>query len=140
MTAATLTPWSILLATAVSFMFGGVWYTVLSKPWLAALGKSEADVKSAGRPMPLLFAISIAGQLVMAWVLAGLLAHVAPGNVTLRTGLITAALVWLGFVVTTLITNHGYQGNRWSLTVIDGLHWLGVLLIQGAIIGAFGAR
>jgi hypothetical protein len=25
-----------------------------------------------------------------------------------------------------------------SLTIINGIHWLGVLVIQGAIIGAFG--
>jgi hypothetical protein len=25
-----------------------------------------------------------------------------------------------------------------SLTIIDGIHWLGVLVIQGAIIGALG--
>jgi hypothetical protein len=28
--------------------------------------------------------------------------------------------------------------QKWSLTVIDGAHWLGVLVIQGAIIGWWG--
>ena len=57
---------------------------------------------------------------------------------TIKTGLITAVFVWLGFVATTQTVNHGYQGHRWALTVIDAAHWLGVLLLQGAIIGAFG--
>lgn len=129
---------SIVLAAAGSFLFGGVWYGVLSKAWLGAIGKTEDNIKSAGRSMPFLFALTIVAQLVMAWVLAGILGHLGPGQVTLRTGLITAALCWLGFVMTTLVVNHGYQGSRWALSAIDGGHWLGVLLIQGAIIGWMG--
>ena len=49
------------------------------------------------------------------------------------------AVVALGFVVTTLSVNHRYQGFGWGLTAIDAGHWLGVLLIMGALIGWFGA-
>jgi Protein of unknown function (DUF1761) len=134
--------WAIAAATAASFVFGGIWYSALSKPWLAALGKSEAQLKATARPMPMLFAISIAGQLIMAWVLTGLLIHLTKAGIpaNLRTGLITGAFCWLGFVATTLATNHGYQGNKWSLTLIDGAHWLGVLAIQGAMLGWIGVR
>ena len=55
-----------------------------------------------------------------------------------KAGLLTGGFVWLGFVVTVLATNYGYQQMKPSLTLIDGLHWLGVLLIQGAVIGAMG--
>ncbi len=130
---------AVATAAAASFLFGGVWYGMLSQSWMRALGKSEAEIKNAGRSMPLLFSITILAQLVMAWVLAGLIGHLSTSEVTIRTGLITAALVWLGFIATSLAVNHGYQGSRWSLTVIDGGHWLGVLLIQGAVIGLFGA-
>lgn len=131
---------AIALAAAASFLFGGVWYGALSQAWLGAIDKTEDDIRKAGRSMPFLFALTIVAQLVMAWVLAGILGHMGPGQVTLRTGLITAFLCWLGFVMTTLIVNHGYQGSRWSLSAIDGGHWLGVLLIQGAIIGWMGVR
>jgi hypothetical protein len=57
---------------------------------------------------------------------------------SMRNGMITAGFIWLGFVMTTLVVNHQYQMQRTSLTVIDGLHWLGVLLIQGLVIGLFG--
>jgi fatty acid desaturase len=139
MTVAAINHWAILVAVALSFAFGGLWYSLLSQPWLAALGKAEEDIKRMGRPMPVLFAVTIAAQLIMAWVLAGLIAHLGPGQITITNGLVTAALVWIGFVVTTLSVNHGYQGSKWSLTAIDGGHWLGVLLIQGAVIGALGA-
>jgi hypothetical protein len=134
--------WGILAATAASFIFGGIWYSALSKPWLAALGKTEIELKATARPMPMLFALSIAGQLIMAWVLTGLLIHLTKAGIpaNLRTGLITGAFCWLGFVATTLATNHGYQGNKLSLTLIDGGHWLGVLAIQGALLGWFGVR
>ena len=131
-------PWALAAAAAASFLFGGVWYGLLSRPWLLALGKSDEELKAAGRPMPQLFAITIVAQLVMAWVLAGLIGHIGP--VTIKTGLITGFLAWLGFVATTLAVNHGYQGSRWALTVIDGGHWLGVLLLQGALIGFIGVR
>jgi hypothetical protein len=46
--------------------------------------------------------------------------------------------MWLGFVITTLAVNYSFGQRRPMLTVIDGIHWLGVLVIQGAIIGAMG--
>jgi hypothetical protein len=46
--------------------------------------------------------------------------------------------VWLGFVATTLVVNNTFQGAKRSLTYIDSGHWLGVLLLQGAIIGLLG--
>jgi hypothetical protein len=74
----------------------------------------------------------------MAWTLAGVIGHAGP--VTVVNGLISGSLVWLGFVATTMVVNHGFGGQKPALTVIDGGHWLAVLLVQGATIGAFGAR
>jgi hypothetical protein len=36
--------------------------------------------------------------------------------------------------------NHAFQGAKTTLTLIDGGHWLGVLLLQGTILGAWGVR
>jgi hypothetical protein len=46
--------------------------------------------------------------------------------------------MWLGFVATTLAVNNAFRGATGSLTLIDGGHWLGVLLLQGAVIGWLG--
>lgn len=131
--------WAVLLATVASFLFGGVWYGMLGKPWLAALGKTEDEIGRAGRSLSQLFSLTILAELVMAFVLAGFIGHLGVGQVTLRNGLVSGAFAWLGFVLTTLVVNHGYQGSKWGLTLVDGGHWLGVLLIQGAIIGWLGA-
>ena len=74
--------------------------------------------------------------LVMAWMLAGLMGHLA--NVTVKGGIITAIFVWIGFVLTTVATNQAFEGMRPTVTAIDAGHWLAVLVLMGAIIGAFG--
>jgi hypothetical protein len=127
--------WAIAVATVASFLFGAIWYGFLAKPWVAAVGKAEEEIKGSTQ-VPLLYAITLAALLVMAWILAGLIGHLGPGQVTFRNGVISGAFAWLGFVATTIIVNYGFQGARRMLSVIDAGHWLGVLLIQGAIIGA----
>lgn len=136
MTFAGMNVLAIVLAAAASFMFGGVWYSALGKSWAAALGKTEAEIKA--RNMMLAMVVTVICQLVMAWVLAGLIGHLGPGQVTLKNGLISAGFVWVGFVLMPLIVNHVFQGQNRMLTVIDAGHWLGVLLIQGAVIGLVG--
>lgn len=138
MTFAGMSYWAILAAAVASFLFGGFWYGLLSNQWLAAIGKTKEDVQKTGMAVPM--AISAVALLIMAWVLAGVIGHLGPGQVTVRNGLIAGAFCWLGFVATTVATNHAYQGAKRSLTLIDAGHWLGVLLIQGAVIGALGVR
>jgi hypothetical protein len=134
---AGLNYWAVLAAAIGSFIFGAVWYSALSKPWMAAVGKTEEDIKSS-TSMPFLFVITFLALLLMAWVLAGLIGHLGQGQVTVRNGVISGAFAWLGFVLTTIVVNHGFQGARHMLTLLDAGHWLGVLLLQGAIIGAMG--
>jgi len=129
---------AVLVATIVSFLFGGVWYGVFSNPWMAAIGKTEEEIKNAGQSLPVLLGMTLVALLVMAIVLAGLIGHLGTGQVTMWNGALSGAFAWLGFVATTLVVNHGYQGSKSALTMIDGAHWLGVLLIQGAIIGYLG--
>ena len=53
---------------------------------------------------------------------------------TLRNGLFSGLMIWAGFVMSSLVVNHQFQGAKGTLTFIDGGHWLGVLLIQSAVI------
>ena len=76
--------------------------------------------------------------LVMAFVLAGSIGHLGPGNVTVKNGIISGLILWAGFVVTTVFVNNAYPGRKYMLSVLDSIHWLGVLVIQGAVIGAMG--
>ncbi len=128
---------AVALAAVASFMFGGIWYGLLSKQWMAAAGVDEKFAKGSGSgPSPVPFIVAFLALLVMAWMLAGMLLHLSRGGVamTLRNGLISGALIWAGFVMTSLVVNHAFQGAKRTLTLIDGGHWLGVLLIQSAVI------
>lgn len=128
---------AVLAAAVASFVFGAVWYGVLGKQWKAALGLSPEECKDKKMPVGLLV-LTFVGQLVMAWVLAGVIGHMGEGQVTIMNGLHAAFFAWLGFVATSMIVNYAFQGRKRSLMAIDGAHWLIGLLIQGAIIGAMG--
>lgn len=129
---------AVLLGAVASWLFGALWYGLLGQAWMRALGKTKADlVGPSGRPSPMPFVIAFVAELLMAWTLAGLLFHMGP--VTMRRALITAALIWLGFVLTTMLVNNTYARANPRLTAIDGGHWLGVLLVQALVIGALGA-
>lgn len=134
--------WAVVLAAGASFLFGGIWYGALSEPWMKAAGLSEERIKGSGRPPLMPFLITIIAQLVMAWVLAGILLHMSRAGIApnVRNGLISAVLMWLGFIATSLVVNHQFQMQKPMLTLIDLGHWLGVLLIQGAILGATALR
>ena len=40
--------------------------------------------------------------------------------------------------MTATAVNYAWQRAKVSLMVIDGGHWLGVLLVQGAVLGVMG--
>ena len=131
----------VLVAAVAAFVFGGIWYSALSRPWMEAVGiaaeRLQHDRGSLG-----LYVLAFAAQLLMAWMLAGILLHLALGGMapSIRVGMISGAFIWLGFVIPTMVVNYAFHGARQMLTLIDGGHWLGVLLIQGAIMGWFGVR
>jgi hypothetical protein len=134
--------WAILIGALAAWAFGAFWYMILSKPWLAAQGKTREQFQAeqpAGPRGPSFYApfiIAFAAEVIMGWVLAGIMGHV--GVFTVRAGLISGAFVWFGFVLTTITVNNAFAKRRPLLTAIDAGHWLGALLIIGAVIGAFG--
>ena len=123
---------AVLIAALAAYAWGAAYYTTLSKQWLAAVGLTE--VRRSATP----FVISFIAVVVMAFVLAGSVAHLGPGNVTVKNGIISGLILWAGFVVTTVFVNNAYPGRKYMLSIIDSVHWLGVLVIQGAVIGAMG--
>ena len=121
-------------AALASFALGALWYGLLSRQWIAALGPGAASAKLTLGPM----VISFIAELIMAIVLAGVIGHLGPGAVSVKNGVISGAFIWAGFVATTLVVNNAYAGRKLMLSVIDAGHWLGVLLLQGAVLGAIG--
>lgn len=129
---------AVIIAAVAGWLVGAVWYSVLSKQWLAAQGKTMETAKqdAAGQSLPVLLIIVFVANLIMAVMLSGIMTHVGP--FTVRSGMISGALIWFGFVITAIATNYAFQGRKPMLTVIDGGYWLAVLLVVGGILGAFG--
>ena len=129
---------AIFMAAIAAWLFGAAYYMILSKPWLAAAGLTKDKIAPDGKPSPLPFILSFIGELIMAFVLAGSIAHLGPGQVTIKNALISALILWAGFMLTSVVIANAYQKKPWLLSVIDTGHWLGVMLILGLVIGAFG--
>jgi len=127
---------AVLVAAVAGFAVGAAWYSVLGARWMEAARLTKDDLARDGFAAKLPFVLAALCHLVMAFMLAGMMGHV--GRVDVTGGLISAFFVWFGFVLTTMTVSHRFQNARWFLTVIDGGHWLGALLVQGAVIGAFG--
>ena len=131
---------AIVIAAVVAWLAGAGWYMALGRTWMAALGMTPEKMQAAkggpGAYLPVIYAF--AAELVMAWTLAGLLGHIGP--LTIRSGIISAALCWLGFVIATMLVNNSFARRNWRLMWIDGGHWLVVLLLMGAIIGGMGVK
>ena len=132
---------AIVVAAIAAWLFGGVYYTLLSGPWLKAMGKTLEQCKAeqaakSGLAKAAPFVLAFIGELIMAWATYGILLHM--NMFALRAGAITGAACWLGFVLTTITINNAFQGNKAMLSVIDSIAWLGALVIIGAIIGWFG--
>jgi hypothetical protein len=133
---------AIITAAVAAWIFGGIYYTALSRPWLKALGKTMEQCKAeqAGKSAianAAPFVLVFIGELIMAWAIYGILFHM--NMFTLRAGAITGAACWFGFVLTTITANYAFAGRKTMLIVIDAIGWLGAMLIIGAIVGWFGA-
>jgi hypothetical protein len=122
---------AVVVAAVAAWLASSLWYMSLRKPYAAALGK--VPVPAFG---PYLFAFVV--DIIIAWMLAGLLGHLGVGQVTLRNGVISAVFVWFGFILTTMAVNYAFSGRDRRILLIDAGNWLVVLLVAGALIGLLG--
>jgi uncharacterized protein DUF1761 len=127
---------AVAVAAVAAWLLGAAWYTLLAPPWMAAIGVTPEQMQERkARPYAFLpFVYAFLALLVMAWVLSGVMVHI--GAATIRAGVISGAFCWLGFVITTMVVNNSFAMRNPRLLLIDGGHWLAVLMLQGAILAA----
>ena len=126
---------AVLLAFVASMAIGFVWYmpAVLGNRWMAAIGKTEEDLKNisggAGIWVPMMVAAALTAIL-----LAVLISKLDLDN-ALAGGFF--ALV-LGFVFRAggHLIHNGFAGRPVAVTLIDSGHDLVAMTVAGAIIGA----
>ena len=142
MTFAGINYLAILIAAIVGWLAGAAYYSALGPRWVAAQGKTveqfhaEQAAKKGTPAAWLPFALAFLADLVMAWVLAGMVGHL--GTVTIRSAVISGLFVWAGFIATTQLVNNGFAGSKYTLTLINAGHWLLVIVVMGVVIGWMG--
>lgn len=76
---------AILVAAVAAWLAGVAWYMTLGNYWMAAVGLTKEQIeqcqKGAVGFLPCIYAF--VADLVMAWVLAGVIGHLGSGQVTL---------------------------------------------------------
>src|SRR6202050_3536758 len=122
---------AVIAAAVVAWLVSAGWYMSLGRIYQAALGKTaeecKADMQKPGSFLPFVYAFI--GNLVIAWMLAGVLGHL--GQVTLKNGVISGAFLWFGFILTTMVVNFCFSGRDKRLLLIDLGNWLIVLVVMG---------
>jgi len=126
---------AVALAFIASMAIGFVWYlpAVLGKRWMAAIGKTEEDLKNvsggAGIWVPMMAAAALTAVLLAVLISKlGLDNAVAGGWFALVLGLVFRAG---GHVI-----HNGFAGRPAAVTMIDSGHDLLAMTVSGAIIGA----
>jgi len=132
----------IIVSAIAAWIFGAIYYGALGRKWIEAQGKTieQCKAENAGKSTAVKvtpFVLSFIAEIVMAMALSGIMFHI--GIYTVVAGIFSGFMCWLGFVLTTIVVNNAYTFRRVTLTTIDSGHWLGVLVIIGAILGWFGA-
>jgi hypothetical protein len=122
----------MLAAAVAAWIFGAVWYGVLSKPYQRALGLDPEACKGQKMPIAPMVA-SFLAEVVMAFVMSGIFPL---GEMNWMAGASAGLLLGVGFMATTTLVNNMFQKKNMMLTVIDGGHWVVVAAIEGAVLAA----
>lgn len=126
---------AVLLAFVASMVIGFVWYlpAVLGNRWMAAIGKTEEDLKNisggAGIWVPMMVAAALTAIL-----LAVLISKLGLDNAL--AGGFFAFVLALVFRAGGHVIHNGFAGRPMAVTLIDSGHDLLAMTVAGAIIGA----
>lgn len=124
---------AVLAAGVVAFVFGAVWYMSLGKAWQRAQGLDPNNCKP-GKMAIAPMAASFLGVIVMAAVVGILLQGM--GVEGWMRGAQVGLTLGIGLLLPSVIVNNMFQQKKPLLSVIDGAHWVLVLTLEGAVLGA----
>ena len=129
---------AVLVSAIVSMIIGFLWYGPLfGKPWMKLMNitpKMMNDMKKKGG-MGKNYFVSFIASLIMAFVLAHAVAYA--GATTIVEGLIVGFWNWLGFIAAIQLGIVLWEGKPVKLYLIKTLHYLTILLINGAILAVW---
>ncbi len=111
---------NVLVAGIASFMFGAIWYSTLSKPWVEASGVAvDAETgKPANASNPAPYIIGVISSILV----AGMMRHVFETSTvdTLWEAAVSGFGIGAFLATPWLATNYGFAGRPAKLLIIDG--------------------
>ena len=125
---------AILYSVIASMVIGMAWYGLLAKPWAAAVGKKDEELKSGATTG---YVISVVTAFVTAYIFTHWITYSAVANpdyVGYSLGATSAFWAWLGFVAPITAMNTAWEKRSWNLWLINNGNYLVTLLVMGIII------
>lgn len=126
---------SVIAAAAAAFVFGGLWYGALGKPWMKATGITQEQVEGGAMKSPGPYIISA----IMLLVVAGMMRHALTMAGIDTPGKSALAGLGIGAFMATpwIVTNHAYGMKPHMLTFIDGGYATIGCMVIGLVLGLF---
>lgn len=131
---------AVFAGAIVNMAIGFFWYSPkfgFGKPWMALSGMNpEALTPEQKKGMWKTFLVAFMGGFVMVAVLAFVLsvAQFAAGALSVISALEWAALLWLGFIATTMLGMVLWERKSWKLYFINAGYYLVSLLAVSVIL------
>ena len=106
---------NVLIAAAAAWIFGAIWYGMLSGPWMAASGKSPEDMQGSSKLPYIISLISVV-------LVAGMMRHIfaMAGIDGLQKGFVTGLGLGLFIVSPWIVLHYSFSGRPVKLMAIDG--------------------
>jgi len=130
---------ALVVAMIASFLFEAGWFGFFLKPWLAGIGHDMQWLESQPHvTLPLQYAVALLCSFVTATILS--VSIQASGEQTLLRGIKVGAVLWFGFIATTMARNDIFEVRPLSLFAINAGYCLIDLALMGAIVGAWKGK
>jgi hypothetical protein len=127
---------SILVAAAVNFAIGGLWYSpiLFGNKWAALNGLKKEDMSHKGS----MAALMITAAIVTLFAAFGLAVFTQPFN--WKWGMCIGGFIGVFIVVANNIKHYSFLNKPKQVMVIDGFHDIICYAAMGAIMGAWGLK
>jgi hypothetical protein len=127
--------WAVVVAAVVYWLLGAAWFTILRAPWLASIGKTMDQLTREAVNPGVAYGFAFVCNLIIAYVIGWAL--IGTGEQTMVRGVVVGAVLWLGFVGTTIGTAFIFEGRSLEGFVLTAGYPLVGMLIMGAIVGGW---
>mgnify|MGYP001611288200 CR=1 FL=1 len=128
---------AVLIAAIASMVIGFLWYGPLfGKKWMQLMNFDKKKIDEAKKKgMGKIYALAFLTTLIMSYVLAHFVDYVEAK--TIADGIVLGFWVWIGFLATTQIGSVLWEGKPVKLYLINTLHYLVSLAVNGAILAVW---